>query len=59
MAIVDKGYELLSVGDVAKRIGVSTQTIYNYIQEGRWETITFRRGKYKGLLVAYPKERQE
>ena len=49
-------YEMLSVSDVAKRQGVSSQTIYNQISANMWETVTFQRGKYRGVLVKYPKK---
>jgi len=49
-------YEMLSVSEVAKRQGTSKQTIYNQIKSGLWETMTYQRGKYKGILVKYPKK---
>lgn len=49
-------YEMLSVSDVAKRLGKTPQTIYNQIKQGLWDTIEYKRGKYKGILVKYPKE---
>lgn len=54
---MDNGqYEMLSVSDVARRQNVSTQTIYNQIKSGLWETQEFQRGKYRGVLVKYPKQ---
>lgn len=45
-------YELLSVGEMAKRIGVSSQTIYNRIAQGLYETVEFKRGsKMRGFLI--------
>ena len=49
-------YEMLSVSTVAKRQGVSAQTIYNQIKSGMWETQEYQRGKYRGILVKYPKK---
>ena len=50
-----KEYEMLGVSTVARRQGVSAQTIYNQIKAGMWETQEYQRGKYKGILVKYPK----
>lgn len=52
---MEKEYELLSVSTVAKRIGKTPQTVYNQIKAGVWETQEYQRGKYKGILVKYPK----
>lgn len=49
-------YEMLSVSTVATRQGVTPQTIYNQIKSGMWDTIEYNRGKYKGVLVKYPKK---
>ena len=49
-------YEMLSVSTVAKKLGKTPQTIYNQIKAGMWEIIEYKRGKYKGVLVKYPKE---
>lgn len=49
-------YDMLSVSDVAKRLGKTPQTIYNQIKQGLWDTIEYNRGKYKGILIKYPKE---
>ena len=47
-------FEMLSVSTVAKRLGKSSQTIYNQIKAGMWETQEYQRGKYRGLLVKFP-----
>ena len=47
---------MLSVSTVAKKLGKTPQTVYNQIKGGMWETIEYKRGKYKGVLVKYPKE---
>lgn len=53
--MMDNGqYEMLSVSDVAKRVGKTPQTVYNQIKAGVWETVEYNRGKYRGLLVKYP-----
>lgn len=49
-------YEMISVSELAKRIGKTPQTIYNQIKQGLWEIVEYQRGKYKGILVKYPKE---
>lgn len=56
MEQTNEQYEMLSVRTVAKMQGVSTQTIYNQIKAGMWETQEFQRGKYKGVLIKYPKK---
>lgn len=43
--------EWVSVSTMAKRAGVSSQTIRNRIREGLYETQTFERGTMKGILV--------
>ena len=48
--------ELVSVSDLAKRLGVTTQTIYNRVRSGQYKTQPFNRGKYKGYLVIYNEE---
>lgn len=48
-------YELISVQDLAKRLNVTKQTIYNQIHCGMWDTHEYQRGKYKGFLIKYPK----
>ena len=49
-------YEMLSVSSVAKKLGKTPQTVYNQIKAGMWKTIEYKRGKYKGVLVKFPKE---
>ena len=53
---MEKEYELLSVSTVAKRIGKTPQTVYNQIKAGVWETQEYQRGKYRGILVKFPKK---
>ena len=53
---MEQEYEMLSVSSVAKRLGKTPQTIYNQIKAGMWATIEYKRGKYKGVLVKFPKE---
>lgn len=43
--------EWISVSELAMRLGVSKQTVYNRIRENLYETQTFRRGKMSGILV--------
>jgi transposase len=47
-------YEWLSVSDVAKRIGKSKQTIYNWCANGKCKFKTFNRGKMIGILIRFP-----
>lgn len=51
-----KDMEWVSVSELAKRIGKTKQTIYNYIRQNLYETMVFRRGKMTGILVKVPKE---
>lgn len=42
--------EYISVSEYAKRIGKSTQTVRNWIKQGRVKTMTWKRGKMIGIL---------
>lgn len=59
MEIIDNmgEYELLGVSEVAKLEKVTSQQIYYRIKEGIYETVNFNRGKMRGILVKYPKEK--
>ena len=46
--------EWISVSTMAKLIGKSEQTVRNRIRKGLYETMTFSRGKMKGILVLKP-----
>lgn len=50
----EKEFEWLSVSEVAKRVGRSKQTIYNWCAKGRYEIKSFKRGQMAGLLVKFP-----
>lgn len=50
-----KDVEWVSVSELARRIGKTKQTIYNYIRKNLYETMEFQRGKMKGILVQVPK----
>ena len=41
----------VSVSTMAKLIGKSQQTVRNNIRKGMYETMTFTRGKMKGILI--------
>jgi len=41
----------ISVSEMAERMGVTKQTIYNHIKEGRFATKEFSRGQMRGILV--------
>lgn len=47
--------EWVSVSTLAERLNVSTQTIYNRIKCGEFQTINYERGKYRGILVGVKK----
>ena len=44
-------YKYLSVSEFAKMKNVSTTTVYTLIQEGKLETIPYRRGAYNGYVI--------
>lgn len=45
--------DMLSVSELAERLGVSKQTIYNRVRKGIYASTTFNRGKMRGILVYY------
>lgn len=49
----------ISVSEMAKRIGCSKQSIYNYIKAGRYKTKEFVRGSMRGVLVCVPKQNDD
>ena len=51
-----KDMEWVSVSELARRIGKTKQTVYNYIRQNLYETMEFRRGKMIGILVKVSKE---
>lgn len=48
---MENNEELVSVSDYAKRIGKSTQTVYNMIKSGKLQSKTFKRGTMRGIVV--------
>jgi len=48
-------YRYLSVSEYAKMKNVSTTTVYTLIQEGKLETIPYRRGAYNGYVIKLKK----
>lgn len=55
---MNEQFEPLSVSEVARLEKKSTQTIYNRIRFGMYETVDFKRGsKMRGMLVKYPKSK--
>ena len=55
---MNESFELLSVSEVASLEGKSIQTIYNRITQGLYDTVEYKRGKMRGILVKYPKKKQ-
>lgn len=45
---------MISVSEYAKIIGKSTTYVYNLVKEGKIPSVTFKRGKYIGILVNKP-----
>lgn len=52
----EENYELVSASTLAKRLGVSTTTIYNRIARGDYETKNFSRGTMNGVLIKTEKQ---
>lgn len=51
MEALGNEYEWVSISTMAKRLGVSGQTIRNRIKEGFYETLKFQRGAMNGILI--------
>lgn len=52
-------YEWISVSEFARRIGKTTQTVYNMLKTGDFETLEFNRGtKMRGILIKVKKDNQ-
>lgn len=49
-------WEWISVSELAKRLGITTQQVYNRIKDGMYETINYQRGSMNGYLVKVKKE---
>lgn len=49
----NENIEWVSPSSLARRLGVSCQTIYNRIARGQYVAKAFRRGKYKGWLIRW------
>lgn len=52
----EENKDWISVAEYAKKVGKSTQWVYNKIRSGEIEAIKFKRGLYNGLLVKMPKD---
>lgn len=50
---MEKNNELVSVSELAKRLNVSRQAIYNRVRKGQYKTLAFSRGSYSGYLIKY------
>lgn len=50
---MENNSEWYSASELAAMLKVSTQTIYNRIKKGKYETQPFKRGMYKGFLIKY------
>jgi prophage antirepressor-like protein len=48
---MEQNEQWVSASDLARSLGVSTQTIYNRVKKGVYETKVFNRGAYKGILI--------
>jgi predicted DNA-binding protein YlxM (UPF0122 family) len=53
MAAQESNTEWYSASELATLLQVSTQTIYNRIRRGEYETQPFKRGVYNGFLIKY------
>ncbi len=54
----EKDFEWISASEYAKREGVTTQTVYNWIKEQKLVTMEFTRGKMNGVLIQVPKKQE-
>lgn len=52
----EQEYEWIAISEMAKREGVTAQTIRNRIAQGMYETQTFQRGTMIGILIKTPKQ---
>lgn len=59
MAAQESNAEWYSVSELAEKLHVSTQTIYNRIKKGEYETQPFKRGMYNGFLIKYDCSNEE
>lgn len=50
---MENNTEWVSVSELASRLKVSKQTIYNRLKDGIYEFQSFNRGKYHGFLIKY------
>ena len=54
---MDNGFEWISLSELARRIGKTYQTAFNYaVKDDRYETMEFTRGKMRGWMVKVAKE---
>ena len=53
---MSKKEEWISVSEMAQRMGVSTQTIYNKVSKGEFKSRRFRRGRMAGILILLTSE---
>lgn len=53
---MENNSEWVSVSTLAKSLSVSEQTIRNRVKAGVYETMVFKRGKMKGILIKRPNE---
>lgn len=56
VVVENNNYEWVSISTLAKRLGVSGQTVRNRVKDGFYETRTFERGTMVGILVKVPKK---
>lgn len=57
MEINNENYEWISISTLAKRLGVSKQTVYNKVNAGVYPTKEFQRGTMRGVLVGVEKSK--
>ena len=50
---MENNEEWISASEFAKRKKVSTQTIYNRVRAGVYESREFKRGVYKGIIIKW------
>ena len=52
---MNENQEWVTASTLAKRLGVSTQTVRNRVRRGDYEVKEFQRGQYNGYLILAPK----
>lgn len=41
----------IGISEYAKKVGKSKQAIYNWVRSGKVESVEYKRGKMRGILI--------